>query len=256
MEIEEFNLHGFPLEAVEHDEYLKPLCNIPHRVLCVHNFLSVSQADSLRQNLRVQTSSLMKKHGTRKHALFFDVHDELAKKTYRYGQRDWPMQQGIPPMVNEVVLQKLEREFGLFFNGVVYNSYENPKSEIWWHSDLQDGIGDIVATISTGRSAYLDFRVMHKPCSRKLRYEKPISHDDDVVCSVPCHHGTLVIMGPGVNNFYQHRVLPPNEQSMEKAISEFGSCNRENLTLHYHFEQTAENISHLNCREKSIFSNV
>ena len=240
-------------------------CNInkSHFVLAIHNFLSPEESTLYQKRCRKLSERDLMKHGGRRHALYFDVKDGgLKKRTYRYGQQDWPMNNGIP-QIQKDLLAKIEKEFGILFNGIVFNVYSSRKSHIWWHTDLQPGIGDVVCTFSTGRTEHLQFRAMHKPVIRgedeqnlmngvqsvskqnAMENVNGTNKENEIVLNVPCHHGTLLIMSPGVNQFYQHRVDVPTESQLEVAMKEFQSVDRENTTMHFHFDETKQH-SHLN----------
>merc|ERR1712039_164920 len=75
------------------------------------------------------------------------------------------MNNGIIPL-HQSLLTKIKQQLGILFNGVVFNVYTSKKSHIWWHTDLQPGIGDAICTFSTGRTEWLQFRAMHKPVVR------------------------------------------------------------------------------------------
>jgi len=255
-------LHGFPF----HESYReKKHC---HFVMAIHNFLSPEESTLYQTQSRKQCESDLMKHGGRRHALYFDIKDGgLQKRTYRYGQQDWPMNNGIPPL-QQRLLTKIKEELGILFNGIVFNVYSSRKSHIWWHTDLQPGIGDVVCTFSTGRSERLEFRAMHKPVIRgedehgmkqnvqtASSVQKRTVQENEIVLSVPCHHGTLLIMSPGVNQYYQHRVDVPTKTQLDAAMEEFGSINRENTTMHFHFDETKQQ-SHLNVQSGGGFDRI
>merc|ERR1712228_1043807 len=125
----------------------------------------------------------------------------LNKRIYRYGKQDWPMNHGIPDLIQNGLVAKIQKEFGIALNGVVFNVYSSKKSQIWWHTDLQPGIADIVCTFSTGRSECLEFRPMHKAVLRGKEREKSQSieekkeetetkmkEEQECVLSVECRH--------------------------------------------------------------------
>ena len=223
-----------------------------HFVICVHNFLSFQDSMNYQKNMRKLSEKDLMKHGNRRHALYFDVAESgLDKRIYRYGQKNWPMSNKIPEIVKDKLLYKIANEFGIFINGIVYNVYTSKKSHIWWHTDLQPGIGDAICTFSTGRTAYLEFRAMHNSVLRGKELEKQKEEqklndeqeqeqelkENECILRVPCHNGTLLIMSPGVNEFYQHRVSVPTEYELNVAINVHGCIDRENTTMHFHFDE-------------------
>eukprot|EP01083_Nonionella_stella_P176365 616790_1 len=240
-------LSGFPFNESHKN------MNQKHYVICIHNFLSDKDATFYQKNTRKLCEKDLLKHGNRRHALYFNVDNGLNKQIYRYGNHDWKMNNGIPDLIQNTLLTKLQKEFGMSFNGIVYNVYTSKKSHIWWHTDLQPGVADIIATFSTGRTEYLEFRAMHKPvvrnehfAERKDEVNLENESENECVLSVPCHHGTLAIMCPGVNQFYQHRVSVPTETQLNEAVAKFGCIDRENTTMHFHFDEVKYNNSFLN----------
>lgn len=223
--------------------------NKSHYVICIHNFLTSKESTIYQRDTRKLCDKDLMKHGNRRHALYFNIKDSgLNKRFYRYGKKDWPMNNGIPDIMQNMLMDKLCQQFGIMMNGIVYNVYTSKKSHIWWHTDLQPGIADIICTFSTGRTEYLQFRPMHKQVIRGKHNvqqlekqmindkEEKVEKENECVLTVPCYHGTLVIMSPGVNEYYQHRVAIPTEKQLNQAIETFGCIDRENTTMHFHFD--------------------
>ena len=237
--------------------------NKEHYVICIHNFLSAKESTVYQRDTRKLCDKDLMKHGNRRHALYFNIKDSgLNKQVYRYGKKDWPMSNGIPEIMQNKILDKLYKQFGIMMNGIVYNVYTSKKSHIWWHTDLQPGIGDIICTFSTGRTEYLQFRAMHKRVIRGKDLNKVIDEnkedkdeENECVLTVPCHHGTLVIMSPGVNEYYQHRVAMPTEKQLNAAIQTFGCIDRENTTMHFHFDESKYD-NYLNLASDSALSQI
>mmetsp|Transcript_67038 Transcript_67038/g.106606 ORF Transcript_67038/g.106606 Transcript_67038/m.106606 type:complete len:240 (-) Transcript_67038:10-729(-) len=232
--------------------------------------MSPKNATLYQKETRKLCGNDLMKHGNRRHALYFNIKDAaINKKTYRYGKQDWPMNNGIPAVMQSKLLDKIRTQFGILFNGIVFNVYTSKHSHIWWHTDLQPGVGDIICTFSTGRTDHLQFRAMHKSVDRDLQKERSKSispepslkaeskeesgSENEIVLNVPCHHGTLVIMGPGVNQFYQHRVDVATEQQLQEAVDAFGCIDRENTTMHFHFDESKRDYL-LNLEQDSALS--
>ena len=189
------------------------------------------------------------------------------------------MKKGIPLIVKPLILRLLN-EYGISMNGIVYNVYSSKKSHIWWHTDLQPGIADIVVTLTTGRTAILEFREMfikpnhtHKQNINENEKNNDSDNNNDndndndsnennklkeneIISRVCCKHGTLVIMGPGVNYNFQHRIDIPTENELLNAMKTFGNIDRENITFHYHFNQTIHKQSFLNFNPANIKRNL
>lgn len=251
------------LNGFDFNESQKNL-NKNHYVICIDNFLSAKESTIYQKDTRKLCEKDLMKHGNRRHALYFNINDSgLNKKFYRYGNKDWPMSNGIPDIIQNKLLNKIMKQFGILFNGIVYNVYTSKKSHIWWHTDLQPGIGDVICTFSTGRTEYLQFRAMHKRVIRgnndqqkKVNQEKVENKEEnECILSVPCHHGTLVIMSPGVNEFYQHRVAIPTEKQLNEAMDKFGCIDRENTTMHFHFDESKYN-NYLNLDSHAPLSTI
>lgn len=278
-------------------------------VITVDNFMNSQECLDFREKCLKECSKNLMKHGNRRHALYFNLkeseeNDNFSKKYYKYGKKEWPMNESIPSLISNQLLNKILSQFGLMFNGVVYNVYTSKRSHIFWHTDLQTGIADIVATFTTGRTGYLEFRPLIKSVKRGKEYilqkEKDKDKDkhkendkekekekegnenenketnttnkdekkeneksdeykevgNDTVLRVPCHDGTLCIMGPGVNQYYQHRIDCPTQEEIEQSINKFGNINRENLTLHWHFDETKFNNDYSNLIENKTLYNI
>ena len=261
----EFEIHK--LTGFAFDDTHKNV-NREHYVICIHHFLSSTESTLYQKDTRKLCDKDLMKHGNRRHALYFNIKDSgLNKQFYRYGKKDWPMSNGIPDIMQNKLLDKLYKQFGIMMNGIVYNVYTSKKSHIWWHTDLQPGIGDIICTFSTGRSEYLQFRPMHKRVVRGKDVEKIIDEnkenreineeiavkENECILSVKCDHGTLIIMTPGVNEYYQHRVAMPTENQINEAIEKFGCIDRENTTMHFHFDESKYD-NYLNLASDSALS--
>src|SRR5690606_7943552 len=138
--------------------------------------------------------------------------------------QNWLMNKNMLDEFKIDIINKITNQFGIYFNGCVYNVYTSKYSHIWWHTDGQPGISDIVATFTTGRSANLEFRKLkinhdnyttdknnkndnnkndndnNKNDNNNNNNVKYNRNNDDFpsILSVPCHHGTLCIMGPQI----------------------------------------------------------
>ncbi|ETO08657.1 hypothetical protein RFI_28730 [Reticulomyxa filosa] len=310
-----------------------------HYIYCIHNWIDYKEGQSVRKTLRKIAEPDLMRHGNRRHTLYFDAMEtkDLTKHYYRYGNKDWPMIQNIPAEF-KAIKDNITQKLNIDLNGIVYNVYTSKHSCIWWHTDLQEGIGDCVCTLTFGRTGYLQFRKMNSPLpyrpksthpqelptlplermamatdaseSKKSTVDKDILSQDEaslkqeqhdtntkakksikkkdalkgdmtaraavtgtvittvimqmqmksqiqvkvnvhvtmvmmVLLTVPCRHGTLCIMGPGINEHFQHRINVPSRQELDAALQEFQSIDRENLTFHFHFDtdvtQTVKN---------------
>lgn len=188
-----------------------------------------------RTQIRKAVEKDLVSHGGRRHALYFCVNDELRKQVWEYGGKQWPMGKGHPAPISDMIA-RLKTELGLSFNGSVVNVYSKLKSWIWWHSDLQEGVGHCVSTVSFGRTGTLEFRKM------KTDEEKDDKSENPIELTIDCEDGMLLVMGPGVNERYQHRVHFPTKEQIEDAKERFGKFGweRENITLHWHTDPAVE----------------
>lgn len=84
------------------------------------------------------------------------------------------------------------------FDGCLVNIYRDGRDSVAWHSDDEPDMGDpIVASISFGASRDFLFRAIN-PIAAMASALIPNSG------KVPLEHGSLLIMGRGVQGVYQH----------------------------------------------------
>jgi len=195
----------------------------------------VTSTAQIRTLIRKAVEKDLISHGGRRHALYFCVDDTLRKQEYEYGGKKWPMARGHPLQISDMI-DRLKTEFGISFNGSVVNVYSKIKSWIWWHTDQQVGVGQCVGTVSFGRTGTLEFRKM------KSEQEKGDKSENPIELAIDCEDGMLLVMGPGVNERYQHRVHFPTEEQIEEAKAKFGKFGweRMNITLHWHSDPNVE----------------
>ncbi|KAH9961252.1 hypothetical protein BC827DRAFT_1203467 [Russula dissimulans] len=88
------------------------------------------------------------------------------------------------------------------FNEVLSAAYME-KQKMAFHSDSERGLGPVVASLSLGSAAEMHFRLHSK-------YTETGSHRK-VVMSLVLRHGDVLIMeGAGVQEYYEHTVIPKN----------------------------------------------
>ncbi|KAI0075119.1 hypothetical protein K474DRAFT_1646966 [Panus rudis PR-1116 ss-1] len=94
--------------------------------------------------------------------------------------------------------------FDYSFNEVLSAAYME-KQRMAFHSDAEKGLGETVASLSLGASAYMHFR-LHAQYAKELA--DPSKRE---VLSLYLRHGDVVVMhGSDVQKFYEHTVVPLN----------------------------------------------
>ncbi|MBP2617873.1 alpha-ketoglutarate-dependent dioxygenase AlkB family protein [Chryseobacterium jejuense] len=88
---------------------------------------------------------------------------------------------------------RIEKEFGCQFNGVLLNLYRNQNDSVAWHRDKESRYGKrpVIASISLGQTRNFDFR---KKDHHQSKY------------SLPLPHGSLLIMKGDLQENWEHRI--------------------------------------------------
>jgi len=88
------------------------------------------------------------------------------------------------------------------FNEVLSAAYME-KQKMAFHSDSERGLGPVVASLSLGSTAEMHFRLHAK-------YNVTEGHRK-VAMSILLRHGDVLVMeGAGVQEYYEHTVVPKN----------------------------------------------
>lgn len=89
--------------------------------------------------------------------------------------------------------ERIEKEFGYRFNGVLLNLYRNNNDSVAWHRDKESRYGKrpVIASISLGQTRNFDFR---KKDYHQSKY------------SLPLPHGSLLIMKGDLQENWEHRI--------------------------------------------------
>lgn len=99
------------------------------------------------------------------------------------------------PWTPELLLlrERIEKEFGCRFNGVLLNLYRDHNDSVAWHRDKESRYGSrpVIASVSLGQSRNFDFR---KKDHHQSRY------------SLPLPHGSLLIMKGDLQENWEHRI--------------------------------------------------
>jgi len=99
--------------------------------------------------------------------------------------------------------ERIEKEFGYRFNGVLLNLYRDQNDSVAWHRDKESRYGKrpVIASISLGQTRNFDFR-------KKDRHQSKYS--------LPLPHGSLLIMKGDLQENWEHRIaksaLPMKER--------------------------------------------
>jgi len=104
--------------------------------------------------------------------------------------------------------ERIEKEFGYRFNGVLLNLYRDNNDSVAWHrdKDIRYGKRPVIASISLGQTRNFDFRKLNH---HRSRY------------SIPLPHGSLLMMKGDLQEYWEHRI----------AKSTFPMKERINLTF-------------------------
>ena len=89
--------------------------------------------------------------------------------------------------------ERIEKEFGYQFNGVLLNLYRDHNDSVAWHRDKESRYGKrpVIASISLGQTRNFDFR---KKDHHQSKY------------SLPLPHGSLLIMKGDLQEHWEHRI--------------------------------------------------
>ncbi|MBD8082857.1 alpha-ketoglutarate-dependent dioxygenase AlkB family protein [Chryseobacterium caseinilyticum] len=99
--------------------------------------------------------------------------------------------------------ERIEKEFGYRFNGVLLNLYRNNNDSVAWHRDKESSYGKrpVIASVSLGQTRNFDFR---KKDHHQSKY------------SLPLPNGSLLIMKGDLQENWEHRIakslLPMKER--------------------------------------------
>ena len=101
--------------------------------------------------------------------------------------------------------ERIEKEFGYQFNGVLLNLYRDNNDSVAWHRDKESRYGKrpVIASISLGQTRNFDFR---KKDHHQSKY------------SLPLPNGSLLIMKGDLQEHWEHRVAK-STISMKERIN-------------------------------------
>ncbi len=133
----------------------------------------------------------------------------MAPRDYTYGAEAFARTyQGLPmhPLV-ETIRDRLTDKLGVTFDGCFLNRYDGSRDHLGWHADDSPEMDDArpIAVISVGREREIWFRPKGKggPATDRLLL----------------HAGSALIMPPGMQDGWEHRIPKDDRQSDETRIS-------------------------------------
>lgn len=102
---------------------------------------------------------------------------------------------------------RLEDDLQLHFNAVLLNFYRNGDDSVAWHSDDEAALGSapIIASLSLGAARRFELKPRGNAAPSGKR-------------TLELEHGSLVVMGPGLQQHWQHR-LPKQPQIAQSRIN-------------------------------------
>lgn len=167
------------------------------------NFLNREEADHLKNHL-LQTAPWEQR--TQK---MYDKMVLTPRLTAWYGDSKYneseeskkPTNPWIPELLS--LKQRIEKEFGYKFNGVLLNLYRDNNDSVAWHKDKESRYGKrpVIASISLGQTRNFDFRKMDHHQSKY---------------SLPLPHGSLLIMKGDLQEHWEHRIAKSNVPMKER----------------------------------------
>ncbi|SEH97236.1 alpha-ketoglutarate-dependent dioxygenase AlkB family protein [Epilithonimonas hominis] len=109
--------------------------------------------------------------------------------------------------------ERIEKEFGYQFNGVLLNLYRDNHDSVSWHRDKESRYGrrPVIASISFGQTRNFDFR---KRDHHQSRY------------SLPLPHGALLIMKGDLQEHWEHRIAKSTVPMKERINLTFRLINQ------------------------------
>jgi len=197
-------LYEFPKDLLEYRE----------------NFLSSAEADLLKNKL-LHTAQWEQR--TQK---MYDKIVLTPRLTAWYGETKKSYEsidnspRGATPWIPELLSlkQRIEKEFGYRFNGVLLNLYRDNNDSVAWHRDKESRYGKrpVIASISLGQTRNFDFR---KKDHHQSKY------------SLPLPHGSLLIMKGNLQEHWEHRIAKSSKSMNERINLTFRLVNESSFQL-------------------------
>ncbi|KAH9176545.1 hypothetical protein EDB89DRAFT_1846188 [Lactarius sanguifluus] len=142
-------------------------------------------------------------------------HDMTFGQYIGGAERTTPLKDGAEAVTRalELIKHRIEASLGMRedFNEVLSAAYME-KQKMTFHSDSERGLGPVVASLSLGCVAEMHFRLHSK-------YTVSDGHRK-VAMSLILRHGDVLVMdGAGVQEYYEHAVVPKNFRIVATARS-------------------------------------
>lgn len=159
------------------------------------HFLSVEDADLLKDKL---LRTVCWEQRTQK---MYDKMVLTPRLTAWYGDEEKSENFWTPELFS--LKERIEKEFGYRFNGVLLNLYRDNNDSVAWHRDKESRYGKrpVIASISLGQTRNFDFR-------RKDHHSSKYS--------LPLPHGSLLIMKGNLQEEWEHRIAKSNVVMKER----------------------------------------
>lgn len=130
----------------------------------------------------------------------------IIDATYKYsGLVHRP--QHIPDFVS-TVLNTVVSKTGIDFNSILVSLYRDGSHSMGWHSDDESELGPEVIIASLSLGAQRVFRFRHR-------------HNKGLSVAVPVEHGSLLMMYPPLQEFWQHELPKRKNVSMPRVNFSF-----------------------------------
>ncbi|MBM7420230.1 MULTISPECIES: alpha-ketoglutarate-dependent dioxygenase AlkB family protein [Chryseobacterium] len=159
------------------------------------NFLNREEADGLKDHL-LKTATWEQR--TQK---MYDKTVLTPRLTAWYGDQNKSYESAdnntssTNPWIPELLSlkERIEKEFGYRFNGVLLNLYRDNNDSVAWHRDKESRYGKrpVIASISLGQTRNFDFR-------------KRVHHQSKY--GLPLPNGSLLIMKGDLQENWEHRI--------------------------------------------------
>lgn len=169
------------------------------------NFLSREEADGLKDHL-LKTATWEQR--TLK---MYDKTVLTPRLTAWYGDQNKSYESAdnntsstnlwIPELLS--LKERIEKEFGYRFNGVLLNLYRDNNDSVAWHRDKENRYGKrpVIASISLGQTRNFDFR---KRDHHQSKY------------GLPLPNGSLLIMKGDLQENWEHRIAKSTVRMKER----------------------------------------
>lgn len=128
----------------------------------------------------------------------------MTPYTYGYGKGERTYEPNELLNCIEKVRKKIDKDYGIYFEGCFLNRYNSPTDGIGWHSDDDEGIDHNfpIFVISLG-------------ITRKINWKPIGSKGNDVIKERGLKTGSLFIMPAGFQHAYVHRIPKYNNSILD-----------------------------------------